>query len=58
MSPKVIQIAVEPPSDSYDGCLYLLFDNGDVWYRMQDGSRRWVPMDIPEYDNKEEMPDE
>lgn len=58
MSPKVIQIALDPASDRRIGALYLLFDNGDVWYRSHHEFGRWVPLDVPEYDNKEEMPDE
>ena len=58
MSPKVIQIAVDPVSRFHDGGLYLLFDNGDVWYRFRDHLNGWIPINVPQYDKEEEMSNE
>jgi hypothetical protein len=56
VSPKVIQIAIssgfDGPNSCDDGAVYLLYDNGDVYFRYNSPTSDWLRVGIPILDEE------
>lgn len=56
MRPKVIQIAIrsgfDGPNGCDDGAVYLLYDNGEVYFRYNDCESPWHRLGLPLLDEE------